>query len=316
MTLNHLKVFKTVAECGKMSEAAIILHVSQPAVSQVIRELEQHYGTRLLERMPKKLFLTETGAKLLLHADKVLASFENLEYEMSPEKCPARLRVGSSVTVGMCVMPGILKKFSAIAPQTEIYSYVNNTETIEKMLLNAELDTAIVEGKIKSREIEVRKLMDDFVVLFCSDSHRFAGFDEISLDEICCENFVMREKGSGTREIFEEFVKERRRKLKIKWEVACFDATLRAVREENCIGVSSVRLLAEHLKNGTVRAIYSPEHEWDRVFSLAFHKNKYMTEAAAIFTNMARKTKSEDLPAKEAMIRLTVQCKRTVCLSD
>ena len=63
--------------------------------------------------------------------------------------------------------------------------------------------------------------------------------------------------------------------------------------------------LAEHLKNGTVCAIYSPEHEWDRVFSLAFHKNKYMTEAAAIFTNMALKTKSEDLPAKEAMIRLT-----------
>ena len=179
MTLNHLNVFKAAAECGKMSEAAKVLHISQPAVSQTIKELEDHYGVRLFERMPKKLFLTADGEKLLAQAKQVLSAFEDLEYEMSPDKRRARLRAGSSVTVGMCVMPAILKRFSAASPKTEIFSYVNNTETIERMLLDSELDAAIVEGKIKSKELVTQKLMDDFVVLFCSASHPFAERSEV-----------------------------------------------------------------------------------------------------------------------------------------
>lgn len=306
MTLNHLKVFTAVAESGKMSDAAKVLHVSQPAVSQAVRELEEHYGAKLFERMPKRLVLTEAGEKLRTEALKVLTSFETLEFEMSPEKRSERLRVGSSVTVGMCVMPGMLKRFSAASPRTEIFSYVNNTETIENMLLNAELDTAVVEGRLKSRELITRKLMDDFVVLFCSASHPFAKRREVSLDEVCSESFVMRENGSGTREIFEDFIHDHRKKLRIKWEVACFDSTLRAVTEESCIGVASVRLLAKHLNNGSVCAISSLEHDWDRVFSLAYHKNKYITDAVALFNRTAIETPGEKLPDKESMIRLVV----------
>lgn len=304
MTLHHLKIFIAVAESGKMSAAARAHHLSQPTVSQIIRELEEYYATALFERFSKKLHITEDGKKLLGYAKEVLNAYENLEYNMSSAVRRDTLRVGSSVTVGMCVMPGLVRQFSAARPDTDIYSYVNNTQTIETMLLRSELDVAVVEGKIRNPDILCSHLMDDYVALFCAAEHPFAAQKYISLDELCRENFVMREQGSGTREIFENFIVDHKRKLKIKWEVACFDSTLRAVREENCIGVASIRLLIPHLETGKIRAICCAGGEWDRTFSLVHHKSKYMTEAMTTFIKAAHKIKDAPLPDRTMMAKL------------
>ncbi|MEG1603160.1 MAG: LysR family transcriptional regulator [Cloacibacillus sp.] len=306
MTLNHLRVFAAVAASGQMSAAARELHLSQPAVSQIIAELEQHYSVRLFERLAKKIYITEEGKKFLEEARRVLVSFEELEYAMLPEKRRHRLRVGSSVTVGMCVMPEVLKNFAAGMPETEIYSFVNNTETIESMLLSSELDVAVVEGRVKSPDLVTERLMDDFTVLFCAAAHPFAKQKTVTLDEACAEYFVMREHGSGTRAIFEDFVMAHGGKLKIKWEVACFDATLRAVTEEGCLGVASIRLLAPHLKSGKVRAICAPHSDWERVFSLTYHRNKYLTDSLKAFIAAARAFDDGPLPDKGQMGRLVL----------
>ena len=304
MTLHHLRIFISVAESGKMSAAAHAHHLSQPTVSQIIRELEEYYSVKLFERLSKKLHITEEGKRLLGYAKEVVNTYENLEYNMSPAVRRDTLRIGSSVTVGMCVMPGLVRNFSAARPDTDIYSYVNNTQTIEEMLLRSELDVAVVEGKIRNPDIVCSHLMDDYVTLFCAADHRFATKKYISLDELCRESFVMREHGSGTREIFENFITEQKRKLRIKWEVACFDSTLRAVREEGCIGVASVRLLIPHLDAGNIRAICCAGGEWDRTFSLVHHKNKYMTESMTAFIEAAHTIKDAPLPDRTKMGRL------------
>ena len=304
MTLHHLRIFIAVAESGRMSAAARDHHLSQPTVSQIIRELEEYYSAALFERLSKRLHITEEGKRLLGYAREVISAYENLEYNMSPAVRRDTLRIGSSVTVGMCVMPAVVRKFSETRPDTDIYSYVNNTRTIEEMLLRSELDAAVVEGKIRNPDLLRFHLMDDYVALFCAKDHPFAGKKYVSLDELCRENFVMREHGSGTREIFENFIVEHKRKLKIKWEVACFDSTLRAVREEGCIGVASIRLLIPHLDAGGIRAICSGSGDWDRVFSLVYHKNKYMTEAMEAFIGTARGIKDAPLPDRGRMARL------------
>ena len=166
MTLHHLRVFIKVAECGSVSAAARECHLAQPTVSQLIKELEDFYAARLFERLSKRLYITEEGRRLLSRAKEVAGAYERLEYDMSPDKRRDRLRIGSSVTVGMCLMPSLVKRFGAARPETEIYSYVNNTQTIERMLLGSELDVAVVEGRVRSKDLLSFHCRDDYVALF------------------------------------------------------------------------------------------------------------------------------------------------------
>lgn len=304
MTLNHFRVFIAVAECGSMSEAARCLHLAQPTVSQIIRELEEHYSALLFERLSRKLYITEDGKKLLSLAKNVTASSDELEKEMSSGRLRERLRIGSSVTIGMCVMPEIIRRFEKARPRCDIYSFVSNTETIEAGLLNSELDVAVVEGSIRNHDLVCSHLSDDFVVLFCSKTNPLAGKERINLDELGGCKFVLRECGSGTREIFENFMIDRGKKVDVKWEVSCFDSTMRAVLEENCVGVASVRLAASHPKASEIRMIYACGGELDRTFSIVYHKNKYMTEHLRQFMMTAREGSSALLPDKDKMIQL------------
>lgn len=304
MTLHHLAVFIKVAENGSISGAARDCHLAQPTVSQIIKELEEFYETRLFERLSKRLYITEAGRMLLSHAKEVASTYERLEYDMSPEKRRDRLRLGSSVTVGMCLMPSLVRRIETARPEAEIYSFVSNTHTIERMLLASELDVAVVEGRVHSKDLLSFHCRDDYVALFCSSSHNFAKRESVTLDELSDERFVLREHGSGTREIFENFMRERGIAINVKWEVACFDSTLRAVVEEDCIGVASVRLLAPHLKSGVVRGLCLRDGAWDRTFSLIYHKDKFITESMKVFTAAALDGTEDELPPKEAMISI------------
>ncbi len=299
-----MRIFIKVAETGSVSAAARECHLAQPTVSQLIKELEEFYATRLFERLSKRLYITESGRRLLDHARKVACAYDLLEYDMSPDKRRNRLRIGSSATVGMCLMPDIVKRFGAARPETEIYSYVSNTLTIERMLLESELDVAIVEGRVRGKNLLSFHCRDDYVALFCSMAHPFASRSSVSLDDLCGELFVLREKGSGTREIFENYLHYRGCRGRVTWDVAGFDSTRRAVGEEVCIGVASVRLLAPYLKSGTVRAVCREGGEWDRAFSLIYHKDKFMTEDTKQFFALALDGNEDELPRKESMVKL------------
>lgn len=119
MTIRHLKIFLAVAETGKMSEAAARLYISQPTVSQAIRELEDHYGTRLFERLSKKLYITPAGKELYGGALKAVREFDQLEQNMKEGSLREVLRLGASITVGTCLIPALLKDFEGAMPQVE-----------------------------------------------------------------------------------------------------------------------------------------------------------------------------------------------------
>lgn len=295
MTIRHLKIFLEVARCGKMNIAAKNLFLSQPTISQAIRELENYYGVLLFERLSKKLFITEDGEKLREYAREVVDAFDHLEYNMSSEKLKERLRVGSSVTVGACVIPQILEDFSEEKPDVDVYSYVSNTQSVEERLLNAKLDIAVVEGKIHSPELITIPLQKDYLVLFCSQHHPFAGRKTIHVSDLAQTDFVMREEGSGTRELFEDFMKLCHQSVKIKWEVDGFGATRNVVLREPCVSVASIRLIADDVLGGNIYAIRNQQEGWNRTFHLVYHKNKYMTKAMQTFITIAKEQKAPQL---------------------
>ncbi len=295
MTIRHLKIFIAVADSGKMSIAASKFYISQPTVSQAIRELEEHYGVLLFERLSKKLYITEEGRKLLSYARQVVSEFDDLEEKMFEETRREKIRIGATVTVGNCLLTNVINSFKKSNTEVETYAYVNNTKIIEEKLLKSELDMGIVEGKIKSPDLISIPAVDDYLVLVCSTKHPFAKKKKVKLSELADVSFAMREKGSGTRELFENYMSEQGVPIKILWEGNCPGAIKRAVIENQYLAVISIRLIEEEIKNGEIHVIQNSECAWDRYFSIVHHKNKHITESIKNLMEVVKNHKQTDI---------------------
>ena len=203
MTLRHLKIFITVCDAGSMTAAAKKLYISQPSVSQAISELEAHYHTRLFERLGRKLYITEAGKKLLSYARHILSLTEQAERELNDLNKSGTLRLGASMTIGTYLLNDMIKSFLSIYPDVQILTTVDNTKVIEEMLLSDQLDLALVEGPVHSADIVEETFRKDELVLICSPEHPWAAKKQIEMQELNNCSFIVREEGSGTREIFE-----------------------------------------------------------------------------------------------------------------
>lgn len=205
MTIRHLTVFVAVAEQGSMSAAAKHLYISQPTVSQAIRELENHYNGLLFERLGKKLYLTDRGKLLLPHAREMIRQFQQLEELMQNQGQSSTLKLGSTLTVGTCLTPSIILDLQKKFPDLDVYSFVTNTKNIEQKLLRSELDAAVVEGEIHSPDLIVLPIIDDCLVLAAGKKHPFYRRGRIHVQELNDQKFAVREYGSGTRQLFEDY---------------------------------------------------------------------------------------------------------------
>ena len=277
MTIRHLKVFIAVAETGKMSAAAEKLYLSQPSVSQAIRELESHYQVLLFERLSKKLFITEAGKRLYSYAKPVVTQFDLIEENMAQEARIQQLRISGTITVGSSLLPYFIRDLKEACPETLLYSYVNNTRIIEKKILDMELDVAIVEGRIRHPDLVSTPLVHDMLVLACSSHHPFAGKSCLQVQKLAGQDFVMRESGSGTRELFEDFLRRHRLSIRTAFEESSPDAIRNAIKINNCLGVVSIRLLEEDIRQKNIYVFTSPHREWNRLFSFVYHKDKYLS---------------------------------------
>lgn len=294
MTIRHLKIFIEVVDSGKMSIAAAKFFISQPTVSQAIRELEEHYGVLLFERLCKKLYITEKGKKLLSYARNVVKQFDDMEEMMFQANHVEKIRIGATMTVGNCILSDVIKNFKEINPQIETYSYVNNTKDIEEKLLRSELDIGIVEGKIKSPDLVSIPEVNDCLVLACSTKHTFAKKKTVKLSDLVDENFAMREQGSGTRELFERYMLENGMAVKVAFEGNSSASIKKAVIENQCLAVISIRLVEEEIKNGQIHVIQSMECDWDRYFSIVYHKNKFVTDEMKSLIEVVKNYKHAD----------------------
>ena len=295
MTIRHLKIFIEVAKSSNMSLAAEKLFVSQPTVSQTIRELESHYGVKLFERLSKKLYITEFGKQLYIYAKQVVDQFDNLEKRMSENIHTENLRIGASLTVGTYLLSKILKDFNQSCPNVHTYSYVNNTSNIEKKLLKSELDVAIVEGDIQSSDLISIPVIDDYLVLLCSNNHAFATKKEIELKDLENQRFAMREDGSGTRAYLEDFLEKHDINVQIVWEASSTDTIKRAILDDNCLSLLSIHTFKEDILNGKIHIINSKYlDKLKRSFKFVYHKDKIMTSSIKALEETIKQYKSPD----------------------
>ncbi|WP_074116144.1 LysR family transcriptional regulator [Clostridioides difficile] len=287
MTIRSLEIFVKVAECGKMSEVARNMYITQSSVSQAISEIEKEYGVKLFDRISKKLYLTEAGKKLLGYGRHLLAVNEEMNDCMKHCAKNIRIRVGATVTVGTCVISPIMLELYKVNPLIEPEVFVEDTRLIAKKLLNSELDIAIVEGKIKYPDIVTKSIINDNLVLICSHKHEFYKRDSIKVSELSNQPLIMRELGSGTRAQLEKQLKELKIPMNIRWSCYNSEAILRAVVDNFGIAVISELLIEDYLKKHLLWACDIEGINLHRTFDIAYHRSKFFTENISAFFDIS-----------------------------
>ena len=276
-TIRQLEAFIATAEFKNMSEAAKHLYISQPTISQIISELEKEYDTKLFDRNAKELGITPAGSLLLESAREIIAIQENLKQTMKTVNSIRPLRIGATVTVGTNIMGKIVEHMNTAFPDIDIFVTVSNTNHIEHMLLQNQLDIALVEGIINHDALITQPVFTDKLCIICGFEHPFATRKQLHVSDLHNQNFILREKGSGTRDIFEAFMKMQQVPYQVRWESTSTPALLDAVSRNLGLGFVSERCAIEKIAAGLLFQCSVPEVDSERFFYLCYNYSHPMT---------------------------------------
>lgn len=255
----RLFTFITVAKTKSYTKSAQILNITQPAVSQHIKLLEQEYGVHLIKKYGKGFDLTEEGLILFQYAEEIEILYRDLEIKLKNKEAIVKsYNVGASMTIGGYVLPYILARYKKMHKNINILLQVNNTEEILQKLINRKLDFALVEGPFDKSKFKFKKFKNDELVLAVSPKHNFAKNKEVSIDDILKGDLILREKGSGTRKIFENKLME------LKYNLAKIDgcmeigsiSAIKSLIELNLgYSVISKETIRRELSQGTIKEV-------------------------------------------------------------
>lgn len=284
-TIRQLEAFIATAEFKKMSEAAKHLYISQPTISQIISELEKEYQTKLFERHTKELQITPAGSLLLKSAREIIAIQTALKQNMKTINSIRFLHIGATMTVGANIIVKIVACMNKLYPDIDISVTVTNTENIEHMLLHNELDLALSEGMITNTDLIAKPAFLDKLCIICSKNHPFAKASCLHAEDLRNQNFILREKGSGTRALFETFMRVQNIPYHIKWESSSTPAIIDAVSYNLGLGFVSQRCVAEKVAAGVLFHCPVQEINLDRFFYLCYSRTHPFTSQMKDFSD-------------------------------
>ncbi len=295
MDLWRLKVFRAVVEQGSFSRAARQVHLSQPTVSSHIKDMETHYGCRLLDRFEKKVVPTRPGELLYQYAGRLLSLYDETEAALTAAQGVVRgtLTVGGSTIPAGYLLPAVIGRFVRDYPEVVVSLKTGDTRQITGDVLEGGLELGVVGARSPDRRLVQSKLMDDELRVIVPQNHKWAGRRYIELKNLVKEPFIIRERGSGTLMAIEEKLAEtgmNSRGLNITAELGSTEAVIQGVRHG--IGVSIVSRMAAReavsagiLKTVTVRGI-----NLTRQFYVIRRKGRTESPAGAAFRKLVEST--------------------------
>lgn len=256
MNLHHLAVFHAVAETGSIAAASQHLHISQPAVSRQIRDFEQRLETLLFDRLPRGMRLTASGAALATYARRIFALERQAETALAELRDleTGYLAVGASTTIGNYLLPSVLAEYKHQYPGVHVTLEINNTEVIQRQLLEDRLDVGLTEGLVQAGELHAEEFMSDELVVVAAPRQMTANDHEYTVREIAAMPWVARERGSGTRAVLEQELSAYDLEPRPVMELASTEAIKRAVAAAAGIAVvSAITVKAELVRGDLVQ---------------------------------------------------------------
>lgn len=292
MTLRHMKIFLAICENGNnTTRTAEAIHMTQPAVSLAIRELEQYYGIKLFDRIGRRLKITEAGQQFMEYAESISSTFDDMEKSMKNWETFGLLRVGASITIGSQFLPEYVKEFRERCPGTEVKALIAPTDQLEQKILNNELDIALIEGNAHSPSIIMEQYMEDELVVVCSVDSEFTRGQSLTIDEFKRQNFLLREPGSGTREVFDRATEAAGFTITPIWESTSTEALINGVINGLGVAVLPYRMVLDSLARGVMIVVNVEGLDFRRRFKIIYHKEKHLTNSAKRFLELCQKEK-------------------------
>ena len=285
LNLNLLRSFYHVAAAGSVSGAAHTAFVSQPALSKAVRELENQTGAALFEREARGVSLTAAGQSLYEYAQAIFALERDAEDSLRAQKSleGVTLRIGGSTTLATYILPPLLAQFRARYPGVRFALYRDNTAAIEARLLAFELDAALVEGPPHEPKIRKTFWRDEELVCICAPAHPLAAKRDTSFADLRVCDWLVREVGSGTREVVENALRQWELPPSNATEIGGAETLKQAVAAGLGIAFVSREAAADQLALGKLKTLMVPGFFLRRPFYRLHLKGRPLSPAARAF---------------------------------
>ena len=279
LSIHGLRVYLCILDCGSLSAAGRELGMTQPAVSNHLHVLEERFGVALLTR-GRPLRATPAGECLAVHARRVLDGVATLEAEMACHTAPhGPLMVGASSTPGELLMPGLVTEFSARYPDVALELRIYDTDEAIAALLEREIETAVVGHEVDDPRLVGTVVGYDVLTPVVATSDRLAGA-KISPEDLADRPFVLRERGSGTRQVAEEGLAAVGVKPSVAMELGSNAAVAGAVAAGAGVGVVPLRTMGTQ---GNIRPVEVRGLDLSRPFVLLTELGRTLSPAAEAF---------------------------------
>ncbi|WZL74345.1 LysR family transcriptional regulator [Clostridiaceae bacterium 35-E11] len=269
-----LVTFITVAKTKNFTRAADILNITQPAISQHIKVLEEYYGVKLLYKKGRQMELTEEGKLLFKRALKLDRLSKIIKSELKNQSSfIKRYNVGATLTIGGYVLPEIIGQHKKQYENIDIILYVENTEIIIKKLFAGEIHLGVIEGPFNKDKVKYQKFKDDELILAVSPLHGFAEKEFVTIEEVLKEKLILREKGSGTRQVFEDYLLRAGYSLENKdiyMEIGNITALISLVESNVGCTIVSKEAIKTSLQNNTLKTIPIKDLKMMRAFHFIY----------------------------------------------
>lgn len=251
---HQLYVFLQVVECGGFSAAANKLFMSQPSVSQQVRQLETTVDATLIDRSGGRARATAEGEVLAEYAKRLILLGEEAVAAVRQVQGRGHLRLGGSTTVGTYLLPHLLGRFQQLHPDIECDLFVGNVEQLTARLVSGEVGLGVLVGDPASAHLHTEQIMLDLAVLVVAPDHPLAG-NRVSAKELSDQRFILRERGSGTRSLQSEALAEWQLHEAASTEMWGSETVKQAVRAGLGISLLSEHAVHQELEQGVLATV-------------------------------------------------------------
>jgi len=285
LTLRQLEIFLNVVREGHLTNVAKAMGLSQSAISMAIKELEKILGNPLFDRINKKLILNETGRAFEKEVTPILKKINDIEYEFKNTVNKGMVRVGASTTIVDYLMPPIICSYMNSYPEVKIALKEGNTKKITELIKEGELDVAFIEGVVNDAEI-IKTIVgvDELIVVTADHTLNASTF----IDTLQDKKWVLREEGSGTREVFLDYVKDKVDHINIFLELGHTESIKSLLINHQCLTCISKISVAQELEEKKLIQVPLKNFECKRNFYMIYHKDKYKSELFEKFVTFSK----------------------------
>ncbi len=286
MTIKELTIFCELAKDYNVSKTAKRVGLSQSAVSLSIKSLESKIGEVLFDRIGKKLVLNERGSYFYKQIHPHLKAIEEAKFAFKKELIVGEVSLASSRTIGDYIMPVIVFDFMQMFSGTMIYSKTTNSKNIVDLVKNGSVGVGFIEYFIDDKELYMEKLCEDELIVVSADKN--LKNSRFFIDQLRDKTWLIREKGSGTRETFLENIGDI--KIGKTIELASFESikTLLLKKPDTLTCISKI-CIENELNRGELHEIKIKNINFKRAFYLLYHKKRVKNRLFLEFINFAKR---------------------------